>query len=768
MTSASRTLGWFCAAALLLVLGGCTAQRAYWDAEVLRDTGREGAALDKFEQAWRADPRSAEYRKAYLEQRERVIATGLAQAEAAVQAGDAATAERLFRDVLAASPNQARALAGLKDVERMQRWKRWMAEGQAALQNNDLELAARRARAILQEQPSHAEAKQLLGRTEEAQALSAPEASLANIYRKPVTLEFRDAPLRSVFDALSRSSGLNFVFDRDLRLDGRVTLFLRNTTVEAALGVVYAAQQLDAKVLNGNSVFVYANNPAKQKEHQPLRVRSYYLANADVKTLAATLKALGRAKEVATDEKLNLLIVRDTADALRTIDKLVALHDVPEAEVMLEVEVLEVKRSKLVDLGVRWPDQLTLTPLSATGGTALTLTDLRGLNSGRIGAAVGGIGVGVNQTDADVNILANPRIRARNREKAKILIGERVPNITTTATSTGFLSESINYVDVGLKLDVEPTIYADGEVAIRMQLEVSNLIGQLQTKAGSLAYQIGTRSAQTVLRLKDGENQILAGLINDEERNGANKVPVLGAVPLLGRLFGRHSDTVVKTEIVLSITPRLVRLPAKPAAALLDFEAGTEGNPAGKALVVTPQAAPGAPAMASGADAPIAMPAAAPTSAGPASRAGAEPSPGAMPSPGLTWQAPATVRPGEEFTAALNLQALGSLKAGAAVLLADPSQLTLLELSDGGYFSQDGTPSKFSTAEEAPGRVRWALQSEGRGAAGSGPLLLVRLKATGTARGEVQLTPQGEGFVATDGRAVPVPTWPVLRVQVKP
>jgi len=180
--------------------------------------------------------------------------------------------------------------------------------------------------------------------------------------------------------------------------------------------------------------------------------------------------------------------------------------------------------------------------------------------------------------DTDINLLANPRIRTRNRETAKILIGDRVPNITTTATATGFLAESVQYVDVGLKLDVQPTIYLDNEVAIRINLEVSNIFDQVKTKTGTLAYQIGTRNASTVLRLKDGENQVLAGLISDTERSSANKVPGLGDIPVVGRLFGTRSEDGQKTELMLSITPRLVRGMARPDLARTEITSGTESS----------------------------------------------------------------------------------------------------------------------------------------------------------------------------------------------
>jgi general secretion pathway protein D len=229
--------------------------------------------------------------------------------------------------------------------------------------------------------------------------------------------------------------------------------------------------------------------------------------------------------------------------------------------------------------------------------------------------------VHARKQDSDANILANPRIRARNHEKAKILIGERVPNITTTATATGFVSESINYVDVGLKLDVEPSVYLDNDVAIKISLEVSNIVSQLQTKSGSIAYQIGTRTASTVLRLRDGENQVLAGLINDEDRRGANKLPFIGEIPVIGRLFGSSSDDNQKTEIVLSITPRIIRNIQRPEAALAEFKAGTDSSLRSRpetiasAAFVTPPAASQAPTSVTPAASPQQSPTPPPASA---------------------------------------------------------------------------------------------------------------------------------------------------------
>src|SRR5687767_10038942 len=145
----------------------------------------------------------------------------------------------------------------------------------------------------------------------------------------------------------------------------------------------------------------------------------------------------------------------------------------------------------------------------------------------------------LRQQDASTNVLANPRIRVKNKEKARIHIGDRVPVITTTAAATGgFVSESVSYLDVGLKLEVEPLVHLEDEVGIKVALEVSNIAREVRGVGSStLVYQIGTRNATTVLRLRDGETQVLAGLINDDDRRTANRVPGIGDWPVIGRLF---------------------------------------------------------------------------------------------------------------------------------------------------------------------------------------------------------------------------------------
>jgi general secretion pathway protein D len=560
------------------LLTACVTTGSFQEGQQLAEQGRLEEALPKLESALRESPNRAEVRLAVSSARQRLTVQWLRQAEASIRSGKETAAEQWISRAMAMDPTHPGITRLTELVARNQRHAHWLRDAESAWSRNDGPAAQTHLQSLLAEAPGDPRAIKLRDTIDRAQAVPATDKVIASALAKPVSIEFRDASLRQVFEILGRTSGINFVFDKDVKTDQTATVFLRKASVKDVLSAVLMAQQLEQRVLDAGTILVYPNTPAKARDYQALTIKTFYLTNADPKTLANTLRTILKAKDLVVDEKQNLIVMRDTPEAIRLAEKLLAIHDLPEPEVMLEVEILEVKRSRLLDLGIRWPDMLTLTPLASTAGGALTLADIRNLSSRTLGAGMTPMTISATSNDSDTNLLANPRIRTRNRELAKILIGDRVPNITTTATATGFIAESVQYVDVGLKLEVQPTIYLDNEVAIRITLEVSNIVDQIKTKAGTQAYQIGTRNASTVLRLKDGENQVLAGLISDAERSSANKVPGLGDLPVVGRLFGNRADDGQKTELMLSITPRLVRNMTRPPLARTEFDSGSESS----------------------------------------------------------------------------------------------------------------------------------------------------------------------------------------------
>ncbi len=572
--------------ALALTMAGCASEQAFRDAERLAASGQAVASLERYQYAAQVDPSNVAYRSAYLRAKDKVLASLLVEAAQAEARGEFEAARQRYQRVLGFEPQHVRARGALQRLAGKPQPGAAPAVSDAG-RGPDAGMPAGAPAQLPAAAPESAPpAVPPAAPSAAARPLQSPkEAALADRFRRPMNLELRDATLKQAFDAISISAGLNFVFDKDIKLDTRATLLLKDSTVEAALYYLMLTNQLEHQPMDANTVLVYPNSAAKLKDYQQTVVRSFQLRNATAKAVAETLKTLLKTRDIVIDEKLNLLILRDSAATMRLAEKLVAAQDMPQPEVMLEVTVLEVTRDRLRDLGVQLPGTLTLSPLPAqpVGTTTITrpitLADLRNQGSSQVAVAFDPLRVNALDVDSDTNILANPRIRVVNNEKAKIMIGSRVPSVTTStvATGTGIVSDVVNYLDVGLKLDVEPTIYANDEVAIRVALEVSNIVDRKETARGTVTYTIGSRSAQTILRLKDGENQVLAGLINDEDRQSANKLPGLGSIPVLGRLFGSGRSDRRKSEILLSITPRVVR--SGDHAESVEFASGTDNNP---------------------------------------------------------------------------------------------------------------------------------------------------------------------------------------------
>jgi general secretion pathway protein D len=586
-----------------VMLAACASPGAIDDARRHQAEGRGEEALALLEQTMKERPNDRAVRGEYFRMREIVVAQWLAQADSMRGAGQFEMAEALYERVRKYDPANARAASGLAQMEADRRHRAAVVAAEQLVKAGKYREAQDALRPVLAENPQQRDARRLQRAIDDK--LTVPvmvSVQLKPAQTKPISLELRDVTVRNVFEVLQRASGVSFVFDRDVRTDQRTSIAVRNASLEEAIRLVLLTNQLEQKIVNETTVFVFPNTPQKLREYQELVVKGFYLANADVKQTANMIRTLVKTRDIFIDEKIGLLVIKDTPNAIRLAERLIAAQDLAEAEVMLDVEVLEIATNRLRELGVKFPDTLAIGLKGAAGPGALTLTEWRNRTTDIVQLSFSNplFLFALKQQDGITNVLANPRIRVKNKEKARVHIGDRVPVITTTAAATGgFISESVTYLDVGLKLEVEPLISLDDEVGIKVGLEVSNIVREIRgSSSNTLTYQVGTRNAVTNLRLKDGETQVLAGLISDDDRRTADRVPGLGELPVAGRLFSHTNENNTRTEIVLLITPRLVRTLARPDAGSVEFAAGTE-------------AATGAPRL--GGDLP--MPAFAPTTA---------------------------------------------------------------------------------------------------------------------------------------------------------
>lgn len=764
------------------LLAGCAEQRIRDQSHQALLAGDYESAVRSLEEGVKDHPDSTVLRSGLLQTRAEALSRLIGRAGTARAQGKLDESEHELERARALDPTNERLRALIINLATERRQATALGEAEQWVAKKRPDMAQRIISQGLKDNPHHDGLLALQRRLEVAQRqtqLRAGQVVLSEM--RPISLDFRDAPLRTVLDVVSRNSGINFILDRDVRADVHVTVLMRQARVEDALDLLIGTNQLAKKVVDPQTIVIYPNTPEKQREYQEQIVRVFYLASAEAKGAASFLKSMLKIHEPFVEERSNMLALRDSQENIELAERLIALYDTSEPEVQIDVEVMEISSTRLTELGVQFPDTFSLTPLAPDGSSNLTLGNIRSLNRDRIALSVGGLIAHLKRQVGDVNTLANPKIRARNKEKAKILIGDKIPVITTTTSTGGFVSDSVNYLDVGIKLDVEPTVYTDDEVAIKVGLEVSSLGASVKTNSGTLAYQIGTRNAATLLRLRDGETQLLAGLISRDDRSASSRVPGLGDLPVLGRLFSNQQTTANHTELVLAITPHVLRNIRLPDASESELWVGTETLPrlkpfGGQRVQPAAQGQEAAASNAALANAPVTpglanaqMPGV-PTESAPAPTVLPDTS-GLMlpkqdanesaldPTPVLKWFGPSSAKVGDTIEVQLKLTSGTALRGMPMQLAFDADKLQLMGVTEAGYFKRDGAATSFTQSGDGrDGLVGVGImRNSASGSRGSSEVLNLRFKVV--AAGSASVRVKGAQGICL-GALAPVTTLP--------
>ncbi|MBS0496957.1 MAG: secretin and TonB N-terminal domain-containing protein [Proteobacteria bacterium] len=682
---------------LFAVTAGCainnktfgTRNSAFTDGQKLIAQGQFEDGLAKLEQARREEPENRDIQTVVLRLREEITGKLIFDAENLRYSGELDRATQAFQRILNLFPFNERAKEGLEAIALDRQHIAKVDTAKELLRNGETVKAETLVRTVLQENPQQSHARQLI--SEINLRLSRPEVTdlaLESAFKKAVTMEFKDTDLKSVFELMSRTAGINFVFDKDIRQETKISIFVRQNTIEDILKLILTTNQLAYKVLNSNSLLIYPNTPAKQKDYQELVVKSFQVAHTDVKQMVAMIRGIVKAKDIYVNEQLNLFIMRDTLEAIRLTERLVSLNDYAEPEVMLEVTILDVTRTNTFLLGPNFPQSLQYSwsgPASLTpAGALISQFGFEGLKSfGMTSQAK----IDFLQNFSAGDILANPRIRVNNKEKAKIHVGTKEPFFTANVQPgiTAVVTSTPTFIDLGVKLDVEPRIGLNDDVTLKVTLEVSSLLGTISNDKGATAPRVGTRNAETLLTLKDGETQVIAGLLDNRERKSVKGLAGLINIPGLDRLTSNQDIERTKNEVILLITPRIIRNIPRPTNLESEYHFGTASE-AGKLPVAIKktdaQSLSIAPTGGTGRGA-------APVDAFFAPSEGGAPPPNPFASvasspsssPALTLQAPANVGLGKEFSVSVRL-------VGAKATVNSELQLTYesssLEALDGG------------------------------------------------------------------------------------
>jgi len=417
----------------------------------------------------------------------------------------------------------------------------------------------------------------------------------------PASVTFRDASTRDVYTALARFATVNVVFDPQFR-DQPVTIDLRDSTLEAALQLVSSTTRNFYRVTGGRTITVIPDTPAKRREYEEEILRTFYLSNADLKETLDLLRIVVDLRRVASVAATNAISIKDTPERVAAAGRLISAIDKARPEVVIDVELLEVDRTRLREYGL----QLASPGSPGIDGTVsivpdpLTLGAVRSLTQSNILLGnLPSLYFRLLKQDGNTRTLANPQLRTSEGIAATARFGERVPVPVTTFApiAQGGVSQqpitSFNYENIGVNIDITPRTHHDDEVTLALKIEVSSISG---TGFGGLPT-FGNRSINTVIRLHDGETNLLAGLIRDDERQVLSGVPGLSDLPIVGRLFAHTKRETQETDIVMTLTPRIVRVLELTETDLRPFRVGRDGDGGGGVIdlpipVVLPPANP--------------------------------------------------------------------------------------------------------------------------------------------------------------------------------
>jgi general secretion pathway protein D len=381
------------------------------------------------------------------------------------------------------------------------------------------------------------------------------------------SLIFRDASVRDILTAIGHFADINIVFDPQFR-DQKVTVDLRKTSLEDALQAVTASTRNFYKISAAKTITVIPDTPAKRREYEDEIIQTFFLSNADVKETLDLLRLVVDNRRLSPVAGVNAIAIKDTPDKIAAAARVITAIDKARAEVVIDVELLEVDRSRMHEYGLQLaspgdPPSAGISGNVDVNRSDLTLRGLRSLTSAdAFVTGLPGLYYRLLKTDGATRTLANPHLRTSDGVASSARFGEDVPvpSVTFAPIASGGVNQqpitSFTYRTVGVNIEITPRLHHDDDISLRLKLEVSSLSGVGFNNLPTF----GTRYVETTIRLRDGETNMLAGLIRDEERTTLEGIPGLSDLPVIGRLFGHTRRETKQTDIVLMLTPRIVRV----------------------------------------------------------------------------------------------------------------------------------------------------------------------------------------------------------------
>ncbi len=574
----------FCAVLMLLAAGCAPGSRHFEQGQQLMAEQKYDKAVEYFTLALQEENQNNYYRLKLQEARMQAAKFYFEQGLRAKDAGRTAEAMEKFQVALAFNPVMETATQELERVRRMIQAQKLVEDAEQFFRARKYLQAKRILNRVLEIDPGNERARSLMKKVADAKLTVIDGQELEIASGKPITLKFNEANLRDVFQILSQLSGINFLFDEDLE-EEKVTVYLEEATFAQALELLMKMNGLEKKVLNPKTILLYAKTKDKEKQYQDQIIQTFYLSNIDAKKAVNLLRTMLQLRKIFVHEELNALVIRDTPDVVRLSQQILQAADRADSEVVFDVELIEVSRGDDTTLGAQLSAYAVSLGMANEGSDTIVSSSLSsGTETGNLVSSASSLEsfytlpsatFDFAKTLTDTELLASPRIRVKNKEKAKVHIGAREPVITVTINGDN-RSDNVQYVDIGVKLNVEPNIQLDDHVITKLNLEVSSISDRRTLESGTSVFTITTTNAESVLSLKDGERTVIGGLIRDTKSSTTKSIPGLGDLPLVGGLFTHNAQKDQKREILLSITPHIVKNVEMPLADVATIWSGGE------------------------------------------------------------------------------------------------------------------------------------------------------------------------------------------------
>jgi len=593
-------------------------------------------------------------------------------------------------------------------------------------------------------------------------AEAAGPVELAAISNVPITLKLTE-DTKVIYETVGKLAGINVLFDPDYT-SRKIRIELNGVTLEDALGIIALESKTFWRPVTTNTIFIATDNPAKRKELDQSVIKTFYLSNLSQATeLQDVVNAMRTLLEVSRIQQLqsqNAIIVRGTPDQIVLAQKLVDDLDKAKPEVIVDVVVMQVSRDKTRTLGFNPPTSTSIalngnvnsTTTSSTGSTGSSSGSSGGINLNRIGnlnatdfsITIPGVTASAVMGASDTKILQNPQIRALDGQKASLKIGDRVP-VATGSFQPGIGGVGINplvntqfqYLDVGVNIDITPRVHAGREVTLKVSLDISSVTGQ--SNIGGISQPvIGQRKIEHEIRLKEGEVNLIGGMMEDDQTRSIGGLPILASIPFLKYFFGSETKDHRENELVFALIPHIIRGPDVNDTNQQLIDVGTANSLELRRVKQTEPVA-----------APAAQPAAPPTAAPPAAQAPTRPATPAVSSGGASFlfdPGSITQPKGATFTVNILMSGAQNVYSVPLQLNYDPAKLQLVNVSNGGFLSQDGQAVALVHREdETTGtlQITATRPPNSGGVSGQGSVVTLTFMAKGSGQAPLTITRGG-------------------------